>query len=206
MVMAHLFARMRDSSSVNLYLEAIHVVIPEVKLAEENMDNMQRYLEEWNIPLTIVEGKIREGCRFRCYVCSKERRKQMLLYYYKKGFSALAIGHNEEDYIETGLLNLIFHGNLLSLDIQEYMFSKTVRIIRPMIIIRKKWIFNYARENGIRVREHDCPYGKDSKRAMVRKLIKDISLENRGFRANLKKAIDRWNAYFQEGFVKERVP
>ncbi|MCD6099642.1 MAG: hypothetical protein J7K33_03560, partial [Candidatus Marinimicrobia bacterium] len=137
MVMAHLFARLRDSSSDNFYLEAVHVVIPEVKLSEENMSKMCRYLEEWKVPLTVIEGKIRRGYKFGCYVCSKERRKKMLLHYYEKRFSALAIGHNEEDYIETGLLNLIFHGNLLSLDIQEYMFDKSVRIIRPMIIVKK---------------------------------------------------------------------
>ncbi|MBO8131213.1 MAG: tRNA lysidine(34) synthetase TilS [Candidatus Marinimicrobia bacterium] len=202
LVLTHLFKRLRNSSRYNIYIEAAHVRIPETRLDDTIIEKTKKYLEEWDVPFTILDGKIREGYEVGCYTCSKERRKRLITYYYQNKFNALAVGHNEDDYIETGLLNLIYHGNLLSLSIQEYMFNKTVNIIRPLIIVKKKWITSYAKENNIQINNFNCNYGEKSQRIWVRELIKNLSSHHRGFLTNLKNAIDKWNAQFQPGFIK----
>ncbi len=193
LTMAKLLHEYRLSIDDSISLHAVHIDITQVSISQKQMDNLENLLAEWYIPLTIVRGKIPENIKFNCYTCAKERRKHLCIYSDENNFSSIAVGHNSDDYIETGFMNLIYHGHLKSIQPKELMFNGVITIIRPLLTISKNYILSYAKGSGIITEKHYCPYGLKSKRETVRALLRKISSKNRSFSKNLKNAIDSWN-------------
>lgn len=194
LVLTKLLYDYRNSVDYELNLEAVHVDLPKVSLPAAHQTLLTNYLKNWHIPLTIVKGELKSGANFNCYVCAKERRKQFCLYSDQYNFDAIALGHILDDYLETGLLNLIHHGHLESLAYREAMFKGRIIIVRPLLSIAKKQLLTYAKSEQLSIPKTECAYGKNSQRAEIRQLIRKLSQLRKPFRKNLQRAIDRWNA------------
>ncbi len=193
LTMAKLLHEYRLSIDDSISLHAVHIDISQVSISQKQRNNLEKLLAKWHIPFTIIRGKIPENRKSNCYTCAKERRKQLCIYSDKNNFSSIAVGHNLNDYIETGFMNLIYHGHLESIQAEELMFNGVITIIRPLLTISKKHILSYAKGNGISAEKHYCPYGLKNKRETVRALLREISSKNRSFLKNLKNAIDSWD-------------
>jgi len=195
LVLTKLLRDYQRSAGQELVLAAAHVSLPEIPLPTRQRTILTENLEKWQIPLAILQGKQKSKTDFNCYRCAQERRKQLCIYSDQNDFDAIALGHNRDDYLETGLLNLIHHGHLESLAYRETMFQGQITIIRPLLSIAKKQLRQYARQVGIHVPKTNCPYGDQSHRTQVRHLIRDIARLNKAFRKNLGRTIDRWNIH-----------
>ncbi len=193
LVLAHLLSQYRNSQKEKQILSAVYVDIPQVSINNTILEKLKHYLNSWNIPLVVIPAEISKQVSFRCYACSKERRKQLCIYSDKNNFSSIALGHNLDDYIETGLMNLIYHGNLNSLKPKDTMFDEKITIIRPMLHFSKKVIKTYAKKTGIRIEKHDCDYENNNSRNNIRELIQNFQQRQIPFSKNLTKAIRKWD-------------
>ncbi len=195
LIMTILFNEYNKALNNSLDLQAVYIKIQQVTIEDQRINQIQKYLHEWNIPFQIINGSVSDDVKFRCYACAKERRKQLCIYSDKNNFDAISLGHILDDYLETGLMNMIFHGQLESIKPKDTMFNGTITILRPLLPIYKSKIIQYADSIKIELSKHDCMFEENNKRNEIRKMIKQLSILNKGYKSNLRKIINKWNNY-----------
>jgi len=193
LVLTKLLCLYGSAKSNNITLQAVYVNIPRVEIPEKHFNRMKTYLSQWGVPFDVINGSIAEDVEFRCYACAKERRKRLCIYSRDNGFDSIALGHNLDDFLETGFMNLQYHGHLESLKPMDTMFNGFITIIRPMLFIPKRDILNYAKNEQINIEKHVCAWGRNNKRENTREIIANLKRTNKSFLKNLHKAINRWN-------------
>jgi tRNA 2-thiocytidine biosynthesis protein TtcA len=192
LVMCRLLAELRTAAFPRLELQAAYVRIAPVALPDEMLENLRNILANWQIPFAILESEPIPGSQFDCYACARERRKQLFRLTADGKFNALAYGHNLDDYLETGLMNLLFNGSLESLRPVQLLCDEQIRVIRPLLGIAKKHIKANGRDFSIAALPN-CRFAADNKRESVRLAIRQFSHINPHFNVNLRRAINRWN-------------
>jgi len=193
LVLCRLLTELRRAEFKRLDLQAAYVRIAPVALPAESIIRISEELARWEIPFTILEGELVSVNEFDCYACARERRRQLFKFTADNGFGGLAFGHNLDDYLETGLLNLLFNGSLESLRPVQNQCDDQIRIIRPLLGISKKHIKAGGRADKIEPAAGFCKLASANKRENVRQMIRYFSRINRKFRSNLRGAINHWN-------------
>lgn len=139
------------------------------------------------VPLIIRESTQKRE-NLACYRCSRERRKLIFEAAKELQASTVAFGHHEDDSNQTLLLNLLhkgeFAGNLPKVPMHDY----GVTIIRPLIYVSEKAIYEFAKLHGFARITCQCPVGQKSKRMEVKQLIKEIELSFPNVGTNLAQA------------------
>lgn len=193
LVMSHILKRYCDNRKANIYLEAVYVKIDEVMLGDERLDYLDEFFNLLDVKFTVLDGKVPVNVDFHCYTCARERRKQLCIYAIENGFDSIAFGHILDDYLETGLMNMITSGHFESLVPLDTMFEEKIQIIRPLLRFSKKHIRRYARDNHFHEGKHKCNFEKHNIRDDVRKLIKDSMNIHPNYEKSLRKVINKWN-------------
>ena len=126
-----------------------------------------------------------------CSLCANLRRGILNSTAIENGCNKLALGHNEDDVLETFFLNMLYTGNLNTFAPVSYMDRTKVTLIRPLIYTPEKLIRSYVRKNNIEVMPKVCPMDGKSKREFVKQLIFNLGKEIPVLRSNLFGAIQR---------------
>jgi tRNA 2-thiocytidine biosynthesis protein TtcA len=71
------------------------------------------------------------------------------------------------------------------------LFEGKLTVIRPLCYIEKEKIINLASKFTFPDTQYKCSYGKDSKRAMVKQLIKNLETEYPFIKKNIFGALRR---------------
>jgi len=193
LAMTVLLQEYQRASGINLDLQAVYVRILQVALAEKDLAAFTNILSEIQVQLKVISGKVSPKDGFSCYRCAKERRKQLSLYANQNNFDAVALGHNLEDYLETGMMNLIYHGTLESLLPRQALFDGAVTFVRPLLSIPRKHIVAYLKGLNCPVLKIRCSFASENKRVVIRQLIRQTTTLQHGFRQNLRAVINHWN-------------
>jgi tRNA 2-thiocytidine biosynthesis protein TtcA len=125
-----------------------------------------------------------------CFRCSWNRRKTLFLTARELGCNKVALGHHADDIAETALLNLFFHGRLESMAPRLEMFQGLITLIRPMALIEEKDIVYYARAAGFWRESICCPYGNQSKRADMKRVLRTVKRVAPHAQHNLLRAVE----------------
>lgn len=104
-----------------------------------------------------------------------------------------ALGHNEDDVLETFFLNLLYGGSINTFAPTSYMDRSKITLIRPLIYAPEKYIKNFVKRNNIPIMPKVCPIDGVSKREDMKKIILDFQKDIPTIRANLYGAIKRSN-------------
>jgi len=126
-----------------------------------------------------------------CSLCSKMRRGVLHEAAKKLGANKIALGHHNDDVVETFMLNLFYEGRLGCFQPKTYLSRTDVTVIRPFVYLEEKEIKSFCRKVSLPVVESTCPADKDSKRADMKELLYKLDKENRGLRTRLFGAICR---------------
>ena len=126
-----------------------------------------------------------------CSLCANLRRGIINSIAVEQGCNKIALGHNQDDVIETFLLNLLYTGSINTFAPVSYMDRTKVTLIRPLIYTPEKLIRSYVRKNNIEVMPKVCPMDGKSKREFVKQLIFNLGKEIPVLRSNLFGAIQR---------------
>ena len=126
-----------------------------------------------------------------CFFCSWNRRKEIFETAEKMGFNKIAFGHHKDDVIETILMNLFFNGEISSINPVQKLFKGKITIIRPLILLEEKEIFEYIKKTAINTVKSVCPRNYDSKRFIVKDIIQKLSKLNPYIKSNILKAPTR---------------
>ena len=172
---------------------AVHVVMKNIPY-QSDLAYLREYVESWNIPFVLYETEFDASTDTRkspCFLCSWNRRKALFTVAKEQGCNKIALGHNEEDVLETFLLNLFYAGSIGTFSPKSYMNKSEITLIRPLIYAPEKYIQNFVKRNNIEVMPKACPMDGNSKREDMKKLIQSFYKDLPHIRSNLYGAIKR---------------
>ncbi len=129
----------------------------------------------------IIEEKTKPGDT-PCSLCARLRRGSLYGLAEKYNCNKIALGHHQDDFIETLLLNSFFVGRLASMAPKLISDDKKNIVIRPLVYASEAMIKSYVTKMGFPVICCQCPimcgetvHG-DYKRRMIKKLIDQLEL------------------------------
>lgn len=158
---------------------------------------LQKICDDIDVPLIIENSDIKPIVfdirqeKNPCSLCANLRRGIINSVAISKGCNKIALGHNQDDVLETFLLNLLYTGNFKTFAPISYMDRSKVTLIRPFVYLPEKDTKRYIKQNNIEVMKKACPMDGISKREDMKNQIfmwqKNIPM----IRANLFGAIQR---------------
>ena len=167
-----------------------------------NKDFLEKTCNEIGVPLFIEDTNIKEIVfdvrqeKNPCSLCANFRRGALNSVAIREGCNKIALGHNEDDVLETFLLNLLYTGSINTFSPVSYMDRSKITLIRPLIYAPEKSIKAFVKRNNIEVMDKVCPMDGVSKREDIKKMIKDLRVDIPHIRSNLygaiKRNIDEW--------------
>ena len=198
MILSYFLNKMMKSFPVPFKADFIHIR-SEFSDPDEN-DFLKRKMEEWGIPLIeiplILEEHLKSGKKMSCYHCASIRRKTLLRYAVRKGYSSLALGHHMDDILESVLMNMIFNSELSSMVPHLLYENGPLRLIRPLSLLSEK----HLREAGGKmelIREScQCPYEGKSRRKDMRSALDLMTSDNPSLKNNMFNSLSRLKTEF----------
>lgn len=158
---------------------------------------LSNFCQELGIPFIEASSNIKEIVfdirqeKNPCSLCANLRRGILNSTASANGCNKIALGHNEDDVLETFFLNLLYAGSINTFSPLSYMDRSKMTLIRPFIYVSEKQTKSYIRKNNIKIMPKSCPMDGYSKREDMKKLIWDLSKSIPTIRANLYGAIKR---------------
>jgi len=155
---------------------------------------MVSHFEQLGVPYVIGEppemwSADREG--YGCFWCSWNRRKALFALAAKHGCSKIAFGHHMDDIVETLLMNLLFNGQIGTMQPYQEMFGGEIYLIRPLAFVQEKELEGLARKLSLPVIKSQCPYGEVSKRRLVKGMIAEVGKYNKNVKKNIFRSLER---------------
>ena len=125
-----------------------------------------------------------------CSLCAKMRRGALHDAALELGSHKVALGHHNDDALDTFMLSLVYEGRVNCFSPVTYLDRKDITLIRPLIYAPETYVSGFARRYELPVVRNKCPEDKRSKREYVKNLIKQLEKENPGFKTRLFTAIE----------------
>ena len=134
-----------------------------------------------------------------CSLCAKMRRGALNDFAIENNCNRVALGHHNDDVLETFFLSLLYEGRINCFYPVTYLDRTNIYQIRPLIYAREGDIKGVVKRLDVPVLESSCPANGNTKRQDMKELISRIDKEtNPGFKRRLFTAIktskiDGWN-------------
>lgn len=158
---------------------------------------LQKICNDLDIPLFMEKSHAKEIVfdirkeKNPCSLCANLRRGIINSVAIREGCNKIALGHNQDDVLETFLLNLFYTGSIGTFSPISYMDRSKITLIRPLIYTPEKDTKRFIKKNNLPVMPKACPMDGTSKREDMKQLIFSLSKNIPMIRANLFGAIQR---------------
>lgn len=158
---------------------------------------LQEMCDKLEIPLFIENSHAQEIVfeirkeKNPCSLCANLRRGIINSIAVREGCNKIALGHNEDDVLETFLLNLFYTGSIGTFSPISYMDRTGITLIRPLIYTSEKETKRFVKKNNLKVMPKVCPMDGTSKREDMKQMIFSLQKNIPMIRANLYGAIRR---------------
>jgi tRNA 2-thiocytidine biosynthesis protein TtcA len=124
-----------------------------------------------------------------CFLCSWERRKCLFRLAHRFKCNKIALGHHQDDIIETLLLNIFYSAEISTMLPLQTLFKGEITLIRPLALLEEKKLERFARGTGLPVSPSCCPSSGKTKRKVVKELIEILSRSDRRVKGNIFRAL-----------------
>lgn len=134
-----------------------------------------------------------------CALCAKLRRGALNDMAIEMGCKRVALGHHNDDVLETFMLSLLYEGRVNCFSPVTYLDRTDLYSIRPMIYVREGDIKGAAKRNNFPIKPSGCPADGVTKREDMKEIIADLErktfpgLKKRVFTAIKNSGINGWN-------------
>ncbi len=174
-MLLRLMAREKISVTNNYRLSAIFI-----NQGFENDNEKESYLKEYseslNVPFHSVTHNVAEIISQRkekpCYVCSRTRRMHLFSKAEEIGAKKIALGHHQDDFIETFFLNIVYGHEISTMKPFNPFFGGKLIVIRPMLYIDERDIKSETSE--WKTFPSLCPYDGETEREWIREKVKEF--------------------------------
>ena len=162
--------------------------------------------KEIDVELVVAESHIKEIVfdirkeKNPCSLCANLRRGILNTTAIEHNCNKIALGHNEDDVLETFLMNVLYTGNISTFAPVSYMDRSKMTLIRPLIYVSEKQTNSFIKRKEITIMPKACPMDGFSKREEIKQLLYNLSKQIPHVRANMYGAIKRskikgWNNF-----------
>ena len=158
---------------------------------------LQNLCDNLEIPLFIEKTHAKEIVfdirkeKNPCSLCANLRRGAINSIAVREGCIKIALGHNQDDVLETFLLNLFYTGSIGTFSPVSHMDRTGITLIRPLVYTPEKETKRFVKKNNLTVMPKVCPMDGTSKREDMRLMIFSLQKNIPMIRANLFGAIQR---------------
>jgi tRNA 2-thiocytidine biosynthesis protein TtcA len=138
----------------------------------------------------IIKEKRRPGSSY-CSICSRLKRGALYEAAQTLGCNKLALGHHQDDFIETLLLNQFFVGSLKSMSASMLADNGIITVIRPLVYVAEEDIIAFSRLAELPVVCCCCPVcgTADMQRKRMKRLLKELQSDIPHVKSSLLKAL-----------------
>lgn len=190
--------RMRHSKS-NFRLSAVHIRMSNVAYRTDT-EYLKTMAASVGISLSVRTGNFepdRDERRSPCFLCSWNRRKILFETARDWGCNKIALGHHQDDILQTALMNLTFNGSFSTMPARLRLRKFPMTIIRPLCKVSEVHLHLWAKIRNYHKQDKICPYDTASNRTSIKKVFNQMEALNTEFRYNL------WHALLKEGKLTE---
>ncbi|MBR4720876.1 MAG: tRNA 2-thiocytidine(32) synthetase TtcA [Clostridia bacterium] len=165
---------------------------------------VEQYCKEIGVSYTVKNTNIKEVVfDYRqeenpCSLCSKLRRGALNDLALDEGCNKVALGHHNDDVLETFMLSLLYEGRINCFSPVTYLDRTNLYSIRPLIYVRECDIKSVAKRLELPIVKSSCPADGNTKRQEMKEIIKmldksvNAGLKKRMFTAIQNGKIEGW--------------
>ncbi|MBP8646283.1 MAG: tRNA 2-thiocytidine(32) synthetase TtcA [Syntrophobacteraceae bacterium] len=128
-----------------------------------------------------------------CFLCARLRRKTLFQAASRLGCRTIALGHNQDDLIETFFINICYGGQVSTMLPKQPFFDGEMTIIRPFALVPGAKVQRLCNRLGLPVMQNPCPSARNSKRQEIRTLLEGLYRKNSKVRGNVFHAMSHIN-------------
>lgn len=164
-----------------------------------NLDKIKALCEELQVEYIIEKtdiGKIIFEDRKEsnpCSLCAKMRKGALNDAIKAAGCNKIAYAHHKDDVVETMLMSLIFEGRFHTFSPVTYLDRMDLTVIRPLMYMNEADVIGFINKYDVPVVKSPCPADGHTKREYVKKLLRQLNLENPGVKERMFTAIRTGN-------------
>lgn len=215
MLMAKLFQELKLHNKFKF--EVVFIVM-DPGYAPKNRQMIEENAARLGVPVDIFESDIFESVyhieKSPCYLCARMRRGHLYNRAKELGCNKIALGHHYDDVIETILMGMLYGAQIQTMMPKLHSTNfEGMELIRPMYLIREEDIKAWRDYNKLRFLQCACRFTErcaaennetESKRLVVKELIKELKKENQYVEGNIFKSVENVNlstviAYKKDG-------
>lgn len=166
---------------------AAHIVMSNIPYTSD-LDYLRACAEEYQIPLIAREMSFDASTDKRkspCFLCSWTRRKALFEIAKEMQCNKIALGHHQDDILETLLMNLTHQGAFGTMPPKLSMNKFTMEIIRPLCLVSEKELATLAEWRRYKPQDKRCPYESGSIRKEMKELLARLESINPDARHSL---------------------
>ena len=126
-----------------------------------------------------------------CFLCARLRRQRLFELAERLGCNVVALGHHQDDRIETFLMGMLYAGEFSAMAPYQTYFGGRFALIRPLALADEATIARFAHEQRFPIFANPCPSAGRSKRGEVKQLLAGLYYSNHKIRGNLSRALGR---------------
>ena len=195
-----MLAKRARISHPRFQVEALHVRMENIAY-RTSTEYLERFCNDLNVKLHIRTTSFENNEDMKqkpaCFLCSWNRRKIMFNLAQELGFNKIALGHHQDDLLNTTLMNLFYQGRFDTMPALLRMRKMPIAIIRPLCMVEEADIKRYAELRGYEKQEKVCPFEHDTNRTAMDNLFKKIERLSPDVRHSM------WNALVRDGKLTE---
>ena len=184
------------------------LVVAHIKMTNipyhSDLDYLRQKAEEFGLELVVRETSFDASTDKRkapCFLCSWMRRKALFDLSKEYHCNKIALGHHQDDIIETLLMNMIHQGAFGTMPPRLKMNKFDMEIIRPLCLVEEKDIIRLAALQEYRKQIKNCPYEKESNRSSVKELFAQMEAINPEARYSIWKSMSN----IQEDYLPRQL-
>lgn len=179
-------------------LLAAHITVSNIEY-QSDLEYLERYAAQFNIPFVHKVTSFEDSTDKRkspCFLCSWNRRKALFEVAKEQGCNKIALGHHQDDMLETLLMNMTFQGAICSMPPKLKMNKFDMTIIRPLGLNSEQEMIELAAIRQFPKQIKNCPFEKDSHRSEMKAVLRTLEEMNPNARHSLWKSMTNIQAEY----------
>ncbi len=128
-----------------------------------------------------------------CFLCSRLRRTTLFRLARDLGCRKIALGHNQDDLIETFFINICYGAQTATMVPKQLFFGGEITVIRPLALVPAAKALRLCQRLGLPIITNACPSAASNKREEMRTLLQTLFSNNPKVRGNIFHAMSHVN-------------
>jgi tRNA 2-thiocytidine biosynthesis protein TtcA len=193
MLMLYLIKKWLQKAPINFQLTAVYL---DMGFDKDYFDKICEFLKKSEISYIaemtdfgVYAHSDKNRGKSPCFLCSLLRRKRLFEITSALDCNKIALGHNQDDLIETFFMNMTYRGELSTMLPRQEMFKGLLNIIRPLAFIPKYKVIEACDALKLPRFKNPCPSDGKTRREEIKQALEGLYNSNKNARGNIFRAL-----------------